>query len=362
MCTKVLKPQWLAAPPLVAGLLLASCGEDSLGKKFVPEEKDAEPGAIDQLGPGSPIAVGDARAYLFFSSYTPKIDNSCGGSAGTGGGLTCEERTSVGYICLKVTQVQDHASPDYQDVGHTRIKAELQVWGSRTAQSEIVIKYYTQAQPAPDPGEQPTLVDETHANLWLKKLTFADSRANPYKTTASKMFETRRGPTPPDQDLANLFFFEVRDSFVDETWGGWNHEIPAGGAINFPSQLERYFTHDVFGSGFTVGDDFSSQYSGSQSAVSEVQYTARLTWREKAAARSVTNEPAPFNGRDLIHHLVLEFDKAGALHSAEERIFPDLEPSVRVSTIDPGECESQEPCAWSKIVIWGEFGEAPCSF
>lgn len=334
----------------IAGLVGAGgCGDDSLGKGFKPQDKDPP-----DYGPTSPIAVGTTIYYGLSFTYRPVT--------GSGeGGLSLPEQQAAGQLCLKVDEVRDTASEAYKDAAKTVIVGRAKVNGGPGA-SEIDVTDTVNEQPA-----DPAKVDQAQGSLWLRQLTFPQSRGHGFSSPAAVTFDTRTTPRP-DAGLAGLPLFEVRK--YEGKWRGWTdvlskmytgYFIDVLGlnlqdkmvfdqrSLEAPTNCETQTDAGVCGTTPNCWwDEDASKCWG--------KYRWSLAWREDLSG---TNAPAELQG-PVVHIVQLEYTTQGILKLAREYILPDVNPSAEVD-VDVNECLEGEACA-TGLVDRDAWSAASCTF
>ncbi|MDP7038670.1 MAG: hypothetical protein QGI45_05890, partial [Myxococcota bacterium] len=299
---------------LVLFLGAHGCGEESLGKTFIPDPKP-EPEEGDLI----PVAVGDTAHFFFALSYKPITSQTESGS-------TEGEIQKVGNLCLKVTDVQDTATEDYTEASETKIIADTRVVG--TAGSAAIV-----TTPSEMSGAD---VDAIFAESWVEKL-LVPSVDNGMSTATSKTYNTRNAPRPSTQlDLGNLPFFDVRRT-EDLSWGGW--DTSQEGNKTFTNDLFVYFTETFLANepGFYSGTNFEQSskagLSCEESDASDGEcpsqagcyrnasgvciglYTIGIAWNH-------TLSTGPQASKPVTHRILFEYTLDGILSAITEYILP----------------------------------------
>ncbi len=326
-------------------VLVGACGDDSLGKRFVP--KDPPPPDQQDLGPTSPISEGAELVYFLRSSYKPLTQ------AG-GGGLTENESQRSAYMCLKVDEVQDTAETAYKDAQQTKVVA-------RTRVSSLVTSFNNSASGA---DAAPEVVDSKLASLWLTGLTFPSS-GHGLDAAKSLSYNTRTAPVE-GRGLADLPFFDTR-SVPDKTWLGWEgNDDTLAEVHNYLNELYGYFFLPPFGASFFMSTDFQSRSASGATCPDGVTpgcYSIVLVWRENR-----DDLPPEFYGpaettAPVLHRLRFEYNSAGILRQAGEYVVPDLAPASGVPN-DVAQCLNSEPCLNADVEWYDDMAlaDASCAF
>lgn len=348
------------------------CSGDELGGTFQAPDRDPD---NNDLGPLSPLEPGTEYWYSINRSYkrTSESDSS---------GATQGEAQSVGHMCVKIVEVQDTATPSYQNESQTVVQADVQVRGSAPGSTDLDFSDQS--------GEANTgpAVDDLTQNLWLQGLTVSSSNHG-YEDPTSVAFTTHNSPRPPSLRLSNLPFFEVRQQLSRE-WSGW---ISTGGeftgADNFTGGMLEYF-QETYGSEitadrtrfrfkFVVPPQSCAEYTVENCAANDCTwgrpseggvstcfrlYSMLYIWRDTISGDAVPSG-APEVAGDVLHLLELNYYEDGSLNSAREEISPD--------TLNPGDNlpaelpHCQVNCLTAHVEHYGEFYSnpaypAPCGF
>lgn len=340
---------FFASLVMILGLSVAGCGDDTgLDDRFDPTTKP------EDLGDASPITVDTKLGYMVTWVYRPISGNEAGG------GSSLPELQGFANLCIRVDEVKDTATKTYKNAAETLVTARVKVNGG-AGQNEIYVQ--DDVNPAPT---NPTLVDAAHGALWLRKLTFPQSRDHGYLSPKSTSFHTRSSISPT-KSLTELPFFEVRT--YEDGWRGWT---------DFLSKLYvEYFTN-------VLAVDFMDKKEFNQSQPQEAPATCvektdagtcgssvncywdpdldkcwginklNMAWRE-----TLTTGPAELLG-PVIHALEMSYTSQGTLRFAQEFIVPDLDPTANVPT-NLRECIDGQPCA-TAVVDRDEWESRSCTF
>mgnify|MGYP006271025757 CR=1 FL=1 len=305
---RCLRP-WLV---VAVGLAAAGCGDDEgLRDTFQPQQ-EPEPREPENK---SPIRVGTKLQYDLTQTYVVDVAQDSGSG---------DEYQTVGKLCIRADEVRDTVLEAHQNASQTIVVGQAHVTG--VADGDI---YYD--------GSSAEAVDADHAGLWLDALT-PETRGHGLLDPTTLEFTTRTPPTPPEQSLGNLPFFEARSL---DTWGGWDGEAED----TFLTLLTRHFA-DVLGAE-QLSDTAQFRFNatstvGTCSNKSESEclnectwngaeclgtYEVEVYWRHTLTAAGDT----PLHGEDVVHQLRLQYTAAGILDEAQEYIVPDVSPESSLS-------------------------------
>ena len=339
------------------------CGDDqTLGQSFVPREQSTED---EDLGEKSPIVVGTELWYNLAASFRRTTTSNAGG-------LISGEAQSGGAMCLKITAVQDTATPAYASQPSTVVVAKVKVSASDGSDSNL------QASDQANPSATPQQVDSLLQPLWIKRLT-VPSAGHGFGLPKDQNFVTQSAPTPAT-GMQALPFFEVR-TLEKLGWSGWEYSDAMPQGRNFINGVLQYFLAAPYGQTFfvdrtrfrytTVTPPTScEQYTDARSCgVAQCRwavppggnmsqclslYSVRLLWRETLTT------PAEIAG-PVVHQIEVLYNHAGVLATAAELIVPDTGGDL------PSEltgCGSK--CMNASVVNVGGWGDsqsgAPCRF
>ncbi len=379
--------RWL--PALGLGVLAACSGnsDSSLGHTFVPNPD----GDSDNYGNPSKIAAGTTRWYQYTGIYKPSFSNGQGGA-------TENEKQRMGHLCIRVDEVRDTESANYEDATETVLVSRVRVSGAGT--NEVYIQDLSVGEGGtPDPA----VVDQAVSNLWISKLT-VPSVNHGYTTPAQAQFHTREAFCPPEQSLLSLPFFDVRVASI-KTWGGWdfydaecsnyNQQEACEAAFcdwrsgnycesrakNYVGQVLGYFYGAAVECSPNGGSNkckisYSQQQSNCSSYADQAacnshsctwtnascvgRYQFEIFWRE-----TITTGPEELVAiGNVVHYLLIAFDDSGALDHATEYIGPDLDTAAELPATSGGICIADQPCMQGTIENYNErpFSEAYCTF
>ncbi len=325
---------------LLLCLLLTACGDDGLGDKFNPDE-----GGDEEYGPASPIEPGTKIHYFFEATFNPNTSSG-------GGGLTENETQRAGHLCLKIDDVRDTESAQYDDASETIVRARVQVDGGYSL-DDIYIGI--QGTDTPDPD----VVDERIGTLWVFQLTFP-SRGHGLSSPTAKNFKTRHTPFPGG-GFESLPFFEVR-SMEDKTWLGWDgFDADLEVSPNFLNVLYDYFG-DTFGTQIFLDHDIETTPQAHTacndgSGASDC-YSLTVVWRESSAGL-----PDEFGAAaaSVLHRIRWDWDAAGVLRRMGEYVVPDINPTADVPN-DLPDCLPAQPCMHARFDDDGNYETASCEF
>ena len=371
---KALPPRFLKlklAAFLIGAISLTGCGDDGLGSSYQASDR---PDEEEELGPKSPLEPG--TEYWFAVNWSFKRTTQTDDSGATQG-----EAQSVGHVCLEIDSLKDTATYEYKDRNETLVTARVKATG---AAGSANLDFSDQNNPSAS-GEA---VDDLLSQLWLKSLT-VPSVNHGYDSPTTKDFRTQGTPHPPQLDLSNLPFFEVRE-LAAKDWAGWvNTGGELTGAKSFTTQMLSYF-QDTYGSDITTDRtrfrfkfivppascaEFSDPGTcnqnnctwgrpseGGSSACFRL-YSMVFTWRD-----TIDTPPsaAPEQGGDVLRLLELNYYEDGSLNSAREELSPgDLVPMGENLPAELPQCLSN--CLTSSVEHYGAFLSnpaypAPCAF
>ncbi len=356
---------------LAVSFALTSCGNDELGASFQASDR---PDEEEELGPKSPLEPG--TEYWFATNWsfkrTTKTDDT---------GATQGEAQSVGHICIEIDSLKDTATYEYKDANETLVTARVKATG---AAGSANLDFSDQNNPSAS-GQD---VDDLISQLWLKSLT-VPSVNHGYDSPTTKDFRTQGTPHPPQLDLSNLPFFEVRE-IASKNWAGWvNTGGDLTGADSFTTQMLSYFqstfgpditnerTHFRFK--FIVPPASCAEFSdpaacnqnnctwgrpseGGASACFRL-YSMNFIWRD-----TIDTPPAgaPEQGGDVLRLLEFNYYEDGSLNSAREELSPGnlVAADVNLPSELP-QCLSN--CLTASVEHYGSFLSnpaypAPCAF
>jgi len=336
------------------------CGDESLGKTFVPDPP-SEPEEGDLI----PVAEGDKIHFSFALTYRPTT------SANEENVLDGEIQ-KVGNLCLKVTDVQDTATEDYAGASETKIIADTRAVGTQGSTAIVTT-------PDDMSGSE---VDATLDELWINKLVVS-SEGHGLSSAASKTYNTRNAPRPSTQlNLNSLPFFDVRNS-EDLSWGGW--DTYQDGNKTFTNDLFVYFTENFLpsDSGFFTSANFESSSKaglncGDSTSVTECQPNSGCYWNSSANSgagactglykiaiawnETLTSGPwAP--STNVTHRILFQYTLDGILDSIEEYILPQQSTVLNPESYH-NMCLSDSFCATANVTrnTLSSWADKPCTF
>lgn len=336
-------------------LFFLSCNTDVLKTPSGPKKND---GDSDVQGV-STIQPGATFWYQLSRSY---VRNTSGGV----GGLTEGEKEVGGHLCIVVDQVDDTATPVFASA------AETLVHGRARVQSSLGIDLSVTDQDNPGAAD-PQVVDDAHASLWLKHLTFP-SRNHGLLDASPWTFSTQSGLAPP-QAFGHLPFFDVR-VLPDKGWGGFSDplDLQAPPKHNLLMDFYNYFSN-VLGLNLVDNTQFRAQTlqannacaafvslnscSGSGCEWDTLRNACSPKWSVQVTWRQFLGSEALELAGPAIHGLTFEYDSTGALLRASEVIIPDngQNPLPLATSCASGACAT---ATLSRIP--NSFASAPCSF
>jgi hypothetical protein len=329
-------------------LTAAACGDDKINKGFRPTPPS------DDYGPASPLTAGTTLYYLMSATYRP----ISGTDARTG--TTYPEQQNLGNLCIKIDEVRDTSTEQYHEAAETVIIGRAKVTGGQDF-GEIRVTDLVNPPPA-DAG----VVDTALSPLWMKTLTFPQSRGHGYTAPKQVTFLTRSAPMPT-QNIAALPLFEART--YEDGWRGFTDTLSKLYVDYFTGVLaldltptstkfkQRYqappasceTVADVGTCGGTTGcfwDPDGAKCWG--------MHRLNLAWRE-----TLTTGPSELQG-DVVHTIQVEYTTQGVLRLWREYIVPDVNPSMALRT-DQLQCIDGEPCA-AGLLDRDEWASSSCTF
>lgn len=355
------------ALPLMA-LINANCSSDPLQKSRTNPGKNAPK--------PDPFPIGEnwTGSFVLSRTYQPTFDTNEIQQM-------LREKQASGFMCLKVTSIDDNQTADYKDLNETLVQANFRVVGSAASNDLIVTELDNQGLlMTPDPSR----VDQATSPLWLANFTFPSS-GHGYGDAQGKAlaFHTRYPPILPNQGPTYVPFF---DSRTDQTWGGWTSLQD-----NFGLRFMTYFSeHFGEADGFHVRRRLSSPANCSDAkdlascsnqgcmwdaSANSYQgacvplYTMSVIWRETLDTNNAVLEElwAAITAQgaaagSVVHGLRLDFDGQGVLRSWEEIIVPDVSPTQDLPN-EITSCVYNYPCMLGRLSHdMRDWNQQVCSF